>query len=288
MNILPHKSWHVRTKKNIARVRRDEEKARREEEELQQRISLAEHEARIVHLKQKQGIKTVDKSKNDAKNTSEQFDLFNDFKDKIAEDSEKKEEKKIEQEKWEVRTGIFSYLDGRYKHEKAANDEWYLKSHEERMNVSDKSDETIKNVKDERNKRMNDPLENMKSYLSIMKKNEAILNLNESDPPKIKSKILKTEHTPNLVSTTHKRKHKKRKKRKHHSSSSGSDSDNQCKKLLLQKLRTERLDRERRERDRAMQLVHGPSSSRSSAVNNDVKQKYNSQFNPHLAKQNFT
>lgn len=285
MNILPHKSWHVRTKKNIARVRRDEEKARREEEELQQRISLAEHEARISHLKHKQGIETNDnKSKNDDANNSEQFDLFKDFKDKIAQDSEKKEEKKIEQEKWEVRTGIFSYLDGRYKHEKASNDEWYLKSHEERMNF--KNDEQIKNTKDERNKRMNDPLENMKSYLSVMKKNESI-KFGE-DPPKIKSKIYKTEESLNLANSNLKKKNKKRKKRS--SSSSDSDSDDQSKKLLLQKLRAERLDRERRERDRAMQLVQGPSSSSSSrsVVNNDVKQKYNSQFNPHLAKQNFT
>ncbi|KAJ6220965.1 hypothetical protein RDWZM_006777 [Blomia tropicalis] len=294
MNILPHKSWHVRTKQNISRVRRDEEKAKQEEETKQRRIKLAEHEARIKLLRSKSGeFSSIVRNQipnNELDVNSKHVDLFENFKDHTGPDGEREAEKKTEQEKWEVKTGIFSYLDGRYKHDSSKSEEWYLQSRKERYKNDLEKDNSSK-LKDDRLKYRHDPLNEIKAHLSEMKKRELNTNkVESSNRTRLKNETkVKSEQTPIVV---HSKKHKKRKKHKRHRSSSSETSDSDTKRSnnkneLINRLRLERLDRERKERLRAQQFLNNSESSCSLDEPSSLhERKYNSQFNPHIARQN--
>lgn len=83
---------------------------------------------------------------------------------------------------------------------------------------------------------------------------------------------------------SHPKKHKKKKKKK--------DKDKEEKESVLVKLREKRLKREREERFRASQILakmNGivPVEVPKQEPKPTIVQKYNSQFNPYLAKQNY-
>ena len=95
MNILRHKSWHVRTKKNIARVRRDEENAKKEEEQRQWKIDNAEKSARIEYLRNKTGQRSSKKDDDKVDESRLAFELFDDHRDKAQNDRDKDDEKRV-------------------------------------------------------------------------------------------------------------------------------------------------------------------------------------------------
>lgn len=71
MNILPKKSWHVRTRKNIERVQRDEAEAEKLQRDKQDRSLRAEQEARIRELRARAGLPEQASSQGD-----KHFNLF--------------------------------------------------------------------------------------------------------------------------------------------------------------------------------------------------------------------
>ncbi|XP_043258301.1 leukocyte receptor cluster member 1 homolog [Colletes gigas] len=297
MNILPKKRWHVRTKENIARVRRDEAKAAEEERIIQERAQKAETEARINFLRETarskyDGREEVSKVEIVASTSKqEHVNFFADLEegkiDYNKPNAEHEKEKKDEREKYEKQIGYLTYL-GQDTNEATGKKNWYDEL-PERLRDTEKTEEV--QVK---KKAMSDPINDIKKYLNIM-------GASSMDKPlKIKSEPVKrvkhdsegsdSDHKSSRSSKKHKhKKSKKHKKERHHSKDRQTIEKSN---IDIQKLRADRLLREQSEKLKTEALLAKlrgdpvPVVAPETPLRPTIKQKYNSQFFPEIARQN--
>ncbi|XP_038069433.1 leukocyte receptor cluster member 1-like [Patiria miniata] len=184
MNILPKKSWHVRTNKNIERVKRDEAQAAEENKKRQERAALAEQEARTALLRRKarqltaaedpeeyhlpSGSTEDDRLAVQTSADTEHVDLFSDLsteKQKGEKNKEREKEEKAAQEKYEQKIGLLTYL-GQSSAEALTATPWYFKSPDRGTATSEPEQQSCKEVK---RKASLDPMMQMEKYLGVKK-----------------------------------------------------------------------------------------------------------------------
>uniref|UniRef100_A0A1B6M703 CBF1-interacting co-repressor CIR N-terminal domain-containing protein n=1 Tax=Graphocephala atropunctata TaxID=36148 RepID=A0A1B6M703_9HEMI len=316
MNILPKKRWHVRTKENIARVRKDEAKAAEEEKAREQRAKLAEQEARTEALRVK--ARTVYDGRPDQEEVvttptnskGEHVNFFQELEDGLVaftgNNKDYEREKKEEKEKYEKQIGYLTYL-GQDTVEATGNISWYNKVPSRLLPDEAKKEEVKEKEVNVKSKLLVDPLNSIRRYLgmeSTSKNNEAKQNLPAQTKNKMNYKRKRDESSDSEESKRSKHKRKKAKKhkcshskdksfskKKRRRTKSESSINNQPEvKADLDELRAKRLQRERAEKLRAEKVLaklRGETLPEDKPVVPTVQQKYSSQFNPHLAKQNF-
>ncbi|KAK1126810.1 hypothetical protein K0M31_004431 [Melipona bicolor] len=294
MNILPKKRWHVRTKENIARVRRDEAKAAEEEKLRQERIQKAETEARINLLREKarskyDGRTEVLKSE-EADVSSSKWDHVNFFAeleqgklDYNKPNAEHEKEKKEEKEKYEKQIGYLSYL-GQDTNEATGKKSWYEEL-PERLRDKEKDVEV-----QAKKKILNDPIQDIKKYLNIMGSG----SIEKSSNIKTESIKRKEDDLDESDSDCKRflKKHKHKKSKKHKRDRHKSKERKNIERPNIEKLRAERLLREQSEKLRTEALLAKlrgdpvPTVAPETPSKSTIKQKYNSQFFPEIARQN--
>ncbi|XP_061918481.1 leukocyte receptor cluster member 1 [Entelurus aequoreus] len=260
MNILPKKSWHVRNKDNVARVRRDEAQAAEEEREAKRRVDRAEQEARTEYLRRKaraalqsaEGESREDKDEGQSV-ASEHLNLF-----PLEDSSEKKgneeylKEKQEEKEKQERAIGLLVSLGPQPGTEVTP---WYMKTAQEKEEEKQKQkqekgktkeiSEEEKERKDRRLKDSLDPLKDMRQAVG------------------------------GTAMKTHKKKDRRDRGEKR---SSGESS--------IERLRAERLQREAEERRRAQTLLaqRNGKDKQAAKEQSERERPYNNAYFPELAR----
>ncbi|VDK47410.1 unnamed protein product [Anisakis simplex] len=289
MNILPKKKWHVRTKENVARVRKDQKLAAEEEKRISERAQIAEQQfkvhllrknadERMFHLYEGKQNETRNKESIQLEGPSGHVNLFaeleeEDRKNLGTTNKEYEIEKRKEQEEYESKVGILKYL-GEGSNEFAKQKCWY---------------------------------EQLPSKRSIDVSEEAT----SSRSRKIPSGVMDLGKPTKPTETESKKERKRKKHKKKHRQSSSKEGKNsrnrkRCRSAdsdevqettystsvksfsnssdHLEALRLERLKREEMERRKAFDLLN-PKDNNSNHKQSYTA-KYSSQFNPELAKQN--
>jgi len=269
----------VRTKENIARVRRDEAKAAEEEREMERRRKLAEQEARTgllrLRAREKLGLPAPEQNGNSKEDETENetkvgFDAADDqiesltnseghvnFFQNIEKGEKMKEgneenvaEKKKEQEEYEKKVGYLTYL-GQDTEELTGEKVWWRKVPER-----PDPDKHIGPVKDVASKQKDflDPLQHLKQKLGCDTDNLSLKRY--KDETNIKS--IKHEKVPEIKS-----------KRKRSSSSDSSEDDRRKKKNKTEK-KHKKDSKKKKKKDRES------SRSKKSKSKKKKKRKYSS------------
>ncbi|CAG9793909.1 unnamed protein product [Diatraea saccharalis] len=289
INILFFSRWHVRTKENIARVRKDEAEAAEKERQEKIRIETANREARLNVLKQKSKEKLsalgVDKEKLNKQTTEvpEHINLFTDIDHSVSTvNKEHEKELKEKQEEYEKNIGYLTYL-GQNTNESLKKKNWYevassarfsesanIKDSYEKLVLKDVDGKPRKKHVDVHNgeydwkaKQRHDPINKFKKYCrdKIIANDKMKLDNDNSDKSQNK-----TNKSKDISSDKYKN---------------------------LQKLREARLKREQAEKYKTELFLSGFTNTtltcQPEATSNmaKIKPKYNSQFNPELARQNY-
>lgn len=272
MNILPKKSWHVRNKDNVARVRKDEAQAAEEARERQRRVERAEQEARTNFLRNKSraslpesGNAALGGEEEGEKEGERHLDLFGERDLGGGEKRGNKEyeaDKKQEQEKRERAIGLLVSLGPA----PGTATPWYLKeqgSEKEGAQTTGKQEETNrakkqrtepergseKEKKDEKLKALLDPLRDMERIMKKKRKSE--------------------------------KKEERKSKERRREEAGGSSS--------LERLREERRRREATERLRAQALLKKGNEAEGKEKEgeeeeDDRSRPYSSQYHPELSR----
>ena len=157
MNILPKKSFHVLSKDNVARVRKDEREANEQARRLKERSLKAEQEWRLRSLRK-------DTTEEYATNSNALLDESNSHLSNL----ERREEREREKAKDEMKMGVLTFLGGSEWDpvKKRSRAPWYTQRGDK---TAEKRDE---GGRDEAIKCKDDPLALMKAILTPPKKSE--------------------------------------------------------------------------------------------------------------------
>ncbi|XP_036599303.1 leukocyte receptor cluster member 1 [Trichosurus vulpecula] len=244
MNILPKKSWHVRNKDNVARVRRDEAQARDEQRERERRALLAQQEARTDLLRKRARHRTpLPAAGTEAPQEGPRpVDLFRELveegKGATLGNREYEEEKRQAQEQQEKALGVLTYL-GQSAAEAQTQPPWYQLPPEPRGTQCGP-------VPDEKAKSHLDPLRELKRQLGKKRGSEGGCRHKELEKQRLKS--------PGRTS---------------------------MEQLRAERLRREAAERARAEA--LMATIRGEQPGEEEEAD-ERKRQYNSQFHPQLAR----